>query len=277
MVPNESIARMEKLAVWVEDKWKKSRVIAWFLVLAGFSAALWFYLCPHSPGWCIGVLAFAAGIMSLRPDMHIFEKAAWIIMLGAFVVLEFNAIGRNDADNLQARKEVNEKLGTIKDGIERSTSQLAVISWGIASIANTQAHQSAVATPKYPKEHQVSGKRSLSAEELGIELKRTERSSATVINDGTNEAGNFANQLVIGLRFGGWIAGGNNIKMGDPEFFPDSLTVEVSANPASPEDHSTAEAKVLIAALKKQGLVATLRFTTLAFPPNFMRIKVAGQ
>jgi hypothetical protein len=102
-------------------------------------------------------------------------------------------------------------------------------------------------------------------------------SAATIINDGTNEAGNFAKQLEIGLHMAGWQVGGDNIKMGDPEFFPDSLTVEISSVPASSEDHSVDEAKNLVAALKNQGVAATQRFTTLKFPPNFMRIKVAGQ
>jgi hypothetical protein len=48
------------------------------------------------------------------------------------------------------------------------------------------------------------------------------------------------------------VVGGNNIKIGDPAFFPDSLTVEVSSVAASPEDHSVAEAKSLVTALKKQ-------------------------
>lgn len=78
-------------------------------------------------------------------------------------------------------------------------------------------------------------------------------------------------------RMADWEVGGDNIKIGDPQFFPDSLTIEVSATAASPEDHSREEAQNLLAALKKQGVTATLRFTTLAFPPNFMRIKIAGQ
>jgi hypothetical protein len=73
------------------------------------------------------------------------------------------------------------------------------------------------------------------------------------------------------------VAGGNNIKIGDPAFFPDSLTVEVSTKPTSTDDHSIAEAKALVSALARQRVTAILRYTDQAFPPNFMRIKVAGQ
>jgi hypothetical protein len=82
---------------------------------------------------------------------------------------------------------------------------------------------------------------------------------------------------VEGLRFGGWQAGGDNIKIGDPAFFPDSLTIEISAVPVSSEDHSIEEANALKNALKSLGTDATIRYTTLAFPPNFMRVKVAGR
>ena len=71
--------------------------------------------------------------------------------------------------------------------------------------------------------------------------------------------------------------GGDNVNMGDPDFFADGLTVEVSSVPASTEDHSLQEAKKFLAVLDKQHVGATMRFTDLRFPPNFMRIKVAGR
>ena len=230
------------------------------------------------------------------------EKAVWSAVLIFFAVLELRTI---HYDGIEHDAVVNhdrcvqlDSFQKIADGIKKeldntgqildiekqgrspsisSTDKKALITkWGQVSKLQTKAVDGAVATPENPPQIQQ-GKRSVDAEALGLALKSGESSAATVINDSTNEAGNFANQLVVGLHFGGWQAGGNNIKIGDPGFFPDSLTVEVSANPASAEDHSIAEAKALITALKKQGVEATLRFTTLQFPPNFMRIKVAGQ
>jgi hypothetical protein len=114
-------------------------------------------------------------------------------------------------------------------------------------------------------------------ERLGLDMRRYGSAAATVVNDGTNQAGNFAKQLEIGLRMGGWTVGGDNIKMGDPEFFPDGVTIEVSSTPSARTDHSREHAKELIEELKKQGVVAILRFTDLKFPENFLRIKVAGK
>jgi hypothetical protein len=124
----------------------------------------------------------------------------------------------------------------------------------------------------------TSRRRAINAEDLAKAIKASGViGTATVINDGTVGAGAFAKQLEIGMRMGGWTVGGDNVKMGDPEFFPDALTVEISSNVASADDKSTEEAKVLIAELKKLNINAVLRFTDLTFPPNFMRIKVAGQ
>ncbi len=212
--------------------------------------------------------------MSLRPKMKFPEKIAWIIILTVFAVFEFHAIDSSDADNINQRKDLNTKLESIKTDLETETRQLNVVSEGSAAMAQNSHPQSSTHPVQLPPS---SGKRFVSAEKLGLDLKSKEISSASMFNDGTNEAGNFANQLVIGLRDAGWVAGGNNIKIGDPAFFPDSLTIEVSAHPESSEDHSTSEAKSLVSALARQGVKATLRFTEQAFPSDFMRIKVAGQ
>jgi hypothetical protein len=205
------------------------------------------------------------------------EKVTWAIILPALALLEFHAINGADSNNLEARKQVNTKLEGIQSTIDTDTKQLNVVSQGIAVMAQNPQPQAKPFQRPQVKPQENPGKRFVSAEKLGLALLGKETSSATVINDGTNEAGNFANQLVIGLRNANWVAGGDNIKIGDPAFFPDSLTMEVSSRPASADDHSVAEAKSLISALAKQGVTATLRYTDQAFPANFMRIKVAGQ
>jgi hypothetical protein len=267
---------MEENSSPFNEWWDTSPYPAIGLVLIGFALTIWAHYGHFSPGKSIGALAAVAGVMSLRPKMKFPEKVAWVIILTALVVFEFHAIDTADNDNLEARKEVNTKLEGIQAAIALDTKELNVVSQGIAAMAQNSHPQ--VAQRPQTKPQPPIGKRFVSAEKLGLDLLQgKETSSATVINDGTNEAGNFANQLVIGLRDANWVAGGNNIKIGDPAFFPDSLTVEVSSRPASADDHSIAEAKSLVSALAKQGVTATLRFTDQAFPANFMRIKVAGQ
>lgn len=110
---------------------------------------------------------------------------------------------------------------------------------------------------------------------LGLALKESEPSSAAIISDTTSAARDFAKHLATGLRMGGWIVGGDNFA--DREFFSDLLAIEISSNPASADDHSFQEAKSLLDILKtKFNVEGTLYQVDLKFPPNFMRIKVAG-
>jgi len=69
------------------------------LVLLGIGSVVYFYCHPQLPGVCIGVLALVAGIMSVRADMHIYEKMTWIALLIAFAVFEVQAIHRGDIES----------------------------------------------------------------------------------------------------------------------------------------------------------------------------------
>ena len=146
--------------------------------------------------------------------------------------------------------------------------------WGKVTVAEPPTKGRS--EPPKPVHRQITN-RHVDPEQLGKALRGSELASATVINDGTVEGGAFAKQLQVGLQMAGWQVGGNNVKIGDPDFFPDGLTIEVSAVPLGPDDHSIQEAKAVKAALEKQNIDAALRFTDLHFPPNFMRVKVAGR
>lgn len=111
---------MERFWDAVESIWNDSRVLAWILALSAFTAVLWTSFRPQSPGVSIGLLALAAGIMSVRPKMHPAEKFAWVVVLIAFAVLEVLAIGRGDRASEEARKHENEKFEAIVSGLESS-------------------------------------------------------------------------------------------------------------------------------------------------------------
>lgn len=269
----------------IERFWDDSKPVAWAVVIIAMSTAIWAW---HQPitGLSIGLLALMAGIVSLRPRMHFAEKIAWVLVLTAFAAFEVVAIKNSDAASTTDKKALVISLTAIQKKLDKTLSQLNVVHDGIAEMASNKPYlppTRPALRPKPPEktkpgsnEHLL-GKRFVDAEKLGLSLSNTEPSSASVWNDGTNEAGNFANQLVVGLRDGKWVAGGNNLKMGDPQFFPDHLTLEISSLKASPEDHSIEEAKILQKALAQQGVSAVIRYTQQAFPANFMRVKVSGQ
>jgi hypothetical protein len=120
--------------------------------------------------------------------------------------------------------------------------------------------------------------RYVNAKELGKQLKQFSGVTAAIWNDGTNEPGALAKQIEIGLEMANWTTGGNNIKMGDPSWFPDSLTIELSSKMEPSQERAHKAAKELKRVLKTSFQIdSEIRYTDQVFPRNFMRIKVASQ
>jgi hypothetical protein len=103
-----------------DSYWNGNRMLAWALVLLGMGLAVWSSFVPQSPGVSIGLLAGAAGIMSMRPKMHPAEKFAWVAVLVAFTVLEIIAIGRGDKAAEATREAQNRAFTAIADGLKTS-------------------------------------------------------------------------------------------------------------------------------------------------------------
>jgi hypothetical protein len=111
---------MGQLARKATKIWNESKTIAWICVIAGWTLAAWAIWIPQSPGVSIGLLALVAGIMSLRPEMHIFEKAAWMALLIVFAILEVHAIRVSDEVNRAARDTQNREFSDIANGLKTS-------------------------------------------------------------------------------------------------------------------------------------------------------------
>ena len=102
----------------VEGCWNRNRIIAWGLVGGGGTLVFWAWRTTRSPGVSIGLLALVAGIMSVRPKMHMAEKFAWVSFLIIFAYLEIRAIDKNDADNLANRQAENKEFSGIVDRLD---------------------------------------------------------------------------------------------------------------------------------------------------------------
>jgi hypothetical protein len=120
VVVGESISTMDQLWKQAEFHWNNNRVLAWVLVLIGIALALWAGFFPQSPGVSIGLLAAAAGVMSLRPEMHPLEKFAWVIILVAFTILEVHAINVGDKKNEAILTTQKLAFQSIADGLASS-------------------------------------------------------------------------------------------------------------------------------------------------------------
>ena len=86
----------------------------------------WWYRLP-SPGYAIGVVALLAAVMSMQGDTRRWQKALWMLLIGAFVILEFRAIDKDRADAVLAdgdrRTVENSRFFTILTGLLDSNQQ----------------------------------------------------------------------------------------------------------------------------------------------------------
>jgi hypothetical protein len=75
----------------------------WFFVLAQVGATIWalgwLFGTTPSPGYSIGVLAVVAAVMSVHPEMKDFQKVIWMLLIGAFLTIEFRAIDKDRKEN----------------------------------------------------------------------------------------------------------------------------------------------------------------------------------
>ncbi len=109
---------VRKFWTYVERFWDSNRYVACLLALSGVGIAVWAAYSPRSPGVSIGLLALAAGIMSVRPKMHPAEKFTWVAVLVVLACLEVRAIGRSDKANQQNQANQNQEFKNIADGLK---------------------------------------------------------------------------------------------------------------------------------------------------------------
>jgi len=61
-------------------------------------AILWWRHLPP-PGYAVAVIAILAALMSIHGDIKPWQKAAWMLLMGAFLIIEFDAIAKDRQDN----------------------------------------------------------------------------------------------------------------------------------------------------------------------------------
>jgi|GEM_PF-5745921 len=84
---------------------KKSDVLFGSLqFLAACVVVSWFFYLP-APGYAIAVTALLAAFMSVHEKMRTWQKVRWILLLGAFIVIEFKAIKQDRNESIHERSE----------------------------------------------------------------------------------------------------------------------------------------------------------------------------
>ncbi len=98
-------------------------------IIAVSTAFYWWRHLPV-PGYAIGVLAVLAAVMSVHSEVRLWQKATWILLMGAFLVLEFRAIEKDRDEYAKAehsrRIEENDQFQNIAHGLTAAIQQSQV-------------------------------------------------------------------------------------------------------------------------------------------------------
>lgn len=99
----------------------------WFFNLVQVIAvATMLYWWRHLPatGYAIGVLAVIAAVMSVHGEMRPWQKVIWMLLVGAFLFLEFRAINKDRADFAKAEADrvakEHQQFQTIAVGVKET-------------------------------------------------------------------------------------------------------------------------------------------------------------
>ena len=125
----------------MENSPEKPRARNWLPVavlalVAGYIVISSLHNLPHAPvGTFIGLLAFVAAVVTIWPPVSPWAKAAWLLVFGAFLVLEISTLyGQRaedlESDRIKTRQEDNRFAGILADSqraFEATMRQMAGI------------------------------------------------------------------------------------------------------------------------------------------------------
>ena len=106
------------------DFWKRHGIFT-AVKLLGFALALFWALGkPPPPGYSVAFLALFAALMSAHNDMRPWQKGLWLLLLGAFLIVELRSINADRAMNEKtiaiARKEERDSLRDLLDKLKEN-------------------------------------------------------------------------------------------------------------------------------------------------------------
>lgn len=91
------------------------------------AGAIWWLRFVPTPGKAGIIIAVVAAFMSLQTDMRPWQKAAWFLLIAAFVAVEFKSIDKeklgHDREQAAARAQQTRNFSEIANGIEQTIQE----------------------------------------------------------------------------------------------------------------------------------------------------------
>jgi hypothetical protein len=96
------------------------------LQVSALIVAMWWWCNLPVPGYSVAVIAALAAAMSIHGEMKPWHKAIWMLLIGAFLILEFRAINkdRREYSQTESAKRIEESAAfqSIASGIDKTIS-----------------------------------------------------------------------------------------------------------------------------------------------------------
>ena len=110
-----------------------SQVLFYLAQICAVVCVIYWWRHLPAPGYAIGALSVVAAAMSIHAEARTWQKAAWMLLIGSFLLVEFRAIRKDRADfasaeaskraeeNAKFRSEENSKFQKITEDLKAST------------------------------------------------------------------------------------------------------------------------------------------------------------
>jgi hypothetical protein len=114
---------------WIGRHFARRHWVFILLQLVALGVAIYWLRWLPPTGYAVAAVAGLAAAMTVQTEMQPGHKAAWMLLVGGFLFIEFRAINKDRADfalqELLRRKEENAKFQAIADRLELTVSGIS--------------------------------------------------------------------------------------------------------------------------------------------------------
>ena len=132
------------LAVQLRREWLRKHLV-FLLLQIGFVLLAWGWFPQERlplPGYSVAVIAVVAAIMSIHGEMKGWQKAIWLLIIGAFLIVELRAIKQDHEDSKKQASDDRKTQDTaFKVVLDKENKDFAATAGGLAGAYTLSQNQ----------------------------------------------------------------------------------------------------------------------------------------